>query len=218
MNGIDAALGLPENSGVKIVARERFDPAYFSVFAQVENIKAANPQALIAWTTGAPVAKIFKGVIQAGLDVPVGTTDGNMTYAQMTQYANFLPKRLFMPAGRWATHGSNARQTPAVRSAQERWEAAHRTAGIEPDVASAHPWDPLMILVDALRELGPHATPGQLRDRLAHLKGYAGINGVYDFEGRPQRGLAFEDAVVTTWDPGKKAWIPVSGAAGRPLE
>lgn len=32
-------------------------------------ITAAYPQALIAWTTGAPVATVFKGITQAGLAI-----------------------------------------------------------------------------------------------------------------------------------------------------
>ena len=62
-----------------MVAHEHFNPTDVSVTAQIEAIKAAKPQALIAWTTGAPIATIFKGIVQAGLDIPVGTTDGNMT-------------------------------------------------------------------------------------------------------------------------------------------
>ena len=217
--GINAALDMPENKGVvKVVAREHFNTSDVSVSAQIENIKAAKPQALIAWSTGAPVATIFKGVIQADLNVPIATTDGNMTYAQMTQYASFLPKQLYIPAAHWVTHGSGNKQEPGVAKAQEAWDAAYKAAGVQPDVASAHPWDPLMIVVEGLRKLGPNATPAQLRDYIAHLKGYAGINGVYDFEREPQRGLDLDDAVVTTWDTTKKTWVPVSAPAGEPLK
>ena len=58
-------------------------------------------QAFIAWSTGAPIATIFRGIQRQGLDVPVGTTDGNMTYAQMKQYKDFLPKQLYIPAAQW---------------------------------------------------------------------------------------------------------------------
>jgi branched-chain amino acid transport system substrate-binding protein len=56
---------------------------------------------LIDWSTGTPIATIFQGMVQAGLDVPVVTTAGNMTYAQMRQYAAFLPKRLLIGAPEW---------------------------------------------------------------------------------------------------------------------
>jgi branched-chain amino acid transport system substrate-binding protein len=215
--GINVNLALPENKDVQVVAREHFNPADVSVSAQIETIKAARPQAFIAWSTGAPVGTIFKGIVQAGLEVPVGTTDGNMTFAQMTQYAAFLPRQLFIPAAEWAMHGSNLQREPSVHAAQERFDAIFKAGGVVPDVASALAWDPAMIVIDALRKLGPSATAPQIRDYIAHLKGYGGVDGIYDFERDAQRGLNETDAVVTLWDAAKKTWQPVSEPAGKPL-
>jgi len=212
------AVKLDENKAVELVAREHFNPADVAVSAQIENVKAAQPQAFIAWSTGAPVATIFKGIVQAGLEIPIATTDGNMTHAQMQQYASFLPKQLFIPAAKWVTHGSTVKRSEGETAAQEKFDAAYKAAGVEPDVASAHGWDPTMMLVEGLRKLGPNATAAQLHDYLTHLKGFAGINGIYDFEREPQRGLDVADTVVTLWDPAKNNWIPVSQAAGAPLE
>jgi branched-chain amino acid transport system substrate-binding protein len=215
--GINLNLALPENKDVTVVAREHFNPTDVSVSAQIENIKAAQPQAFIAWSTGAPIGTIFKGIVQAGLDVPVGTTDGNMTFAQMTQYAAFLPKQLFIPAAEWAMHGTELKREPEVLAAQERFDAVFKAAGVTPDVASALAWDPAMIVIDALRKLGPAANATQMRDYIAHLKDYAGVDGIYDFERVPQRGLDVNDAVVTLWDPARKNWQVVSQPAGAPL-
>jgi branched-chain amino acid transport system substrate-binding protein len=216
--GINADLALPENSGVTVVAREHFNPTDVSVSAQIENIKAAGPQALIAWSTGAPVGTIFKGIVQAGLDVPVGTTDGNMTFAQMTQYSAFLPKRLFIPAAEWAMYNTSLPRDPGVVAAQEHFASIFKAANIAPDVASALAWDPAMIVIDALRKLGPDADATKVRDYVAHLKNYAGVDGIYDFEAAPQRGLDVNSAVVTLWDPEKKSWNPVAKPTGIPLD
>ncbi len=215
--GINMNLALPENKEVTVVAREHFNPTDVSVSAQIENIKAAQPQAFIAWSTGAPIGTIFKGIVQAGLDVPIGTTDGNMTFAQMTQYAAFLPRQLYIPAAEWAMHGTDLKRDAAVLAAQERFDTAFKAAGIVPDVAAALAWDPAMIIVDALRKLGPSATAAQMREHVTHLKDYAGVDGVYDFERVPQRGLDVNDAVVTLWDPAGKTWQVVSQPAGAPL-
>ena len=217
-HGIDGNLALPENKSVQVVAREHFNPTDVSVAAQIENIKAAKPQAFIAWSTGAPIGTIFKAITQAGLDVPMGTTDGNMTFAQMTQYAAFLPKQLYIPAAGWAMHGTDIKRPAGVTAAQERFEAAYKAAGVEPDVAAALAWDPTTITIDALKKLGPNATAPQVREYLSHLKGYAGVDGTYDFERIPQRGLDVQDAVVTRWTPDKNRWVPVSQPAGQPLK
>jgi branched-chain amino acid transport system substrate-binding protein len=216
--GIKANVALPENSDVKIVASEHFNTTDVSVSAQIQNIKAANPQALIAWSTGAPVGTIFKGAVQGGLDIPVGTTDGNMTHAQMSRYADFLPKQLYIPAASWVMYSAGAKRDPAIEAAQERFASVFKAAGAVPDVASALAWDPAMIVIDALRKLGPDATAVQLRDYIAQLKGFAGIDGIYDFTREAQRGLNLENAVVTLWDPAKKSWIPVSAPTGVPLK
>jgi branched-chain amino acid transport system substrate-binding protein len=215
--GIKGNLALPENKDMKVVAQEHFAPTDVSVAAQIEKIKAAKPQAMIAWSTGSPAGTIFKAITQAGLDIPVGTTDGNMTHAQMTQYAAFLPKQLYIPAAEWVMHGSATKREPAVQKAQELFDQTFKAGGVAPDVASALAWDPTMVLLDTLRKLGPDATATQVRDHLSKLKGYAGVDGIYDYARVPQRGLDVNNAVVTLWNPAKKNWEPVSQPAGAPL-
>jgi branched-chain amino acid transport system substrate-binding protein len=216
--GIKEVLSRPGNKGMTLVANEHFTPTDVSVSAQIEEIRAAQPQALIAWSTGGPIGTVFKGIIQAGLDIPVGTTNGNMTLAQMTQYADFLPKQLFIPSSEWPKHDASLALDPAVEKAQAGCFAAYDAAKITPDVAAGLAWDPALLVVDALRKLGPEATAVQVRDYLAKLKGFAGINGVYDFPKIPQRGLDEKDAVVTLWNPAQKAWEVVSKPTGVPLK
>ncbi len=217
-HGIDEVLALPENKGMKMVARAHFNPTDVSVSAQIAQVKAARPQAFIAWSTGAPIATIFKGIIQVGLDVPVATTDGNMTYAQMTQYAAFLPTQLYFPAGEWAAYRSSIELEPAVKKAQQEFYSVYEADGKSPDVASELAWSAAMVVVDALRKLPEGASAAQMRDYIAHLKGYAGINGIYDFEKVPQRGLDVQNAVVTRWNPTKKTWELMGGPTGIPLQ
>ncbi|HSQ82175.1 MAG TPA: ABC transporter substrate-binding protein [Casimicrobiaceae bacterium] len=215
--GVDEVLKLPENKDVKLVERVHFNPTDVSVAAQIERVKAAKPQAFIAWSTGAPIATIFKGIVQAGLDVPVATTDGNMTYTQMTQYAAFLPKQLYFPSAAWAARGPGVEVPAAVQKAQDEFYAAYKAEGAAPDAAANHGWGPAMTVIDALRKLPENATAAQVRDYLAKQTSYAGINGVYDFQKVPQRGLSVQNAIVTRWDAAQQRWEPVSKATGIPL-
>ena len=215
--GLTGVLAMPENKEMKLVESGHFNTTDVSVSAQIERIKAADPQAMIAWSTGAPIATIFKGIIQAELNIPIATTNGNQTYAQMTQYAAFLPKQLYIPTSEWPEQEGVAKLDPKVEQAHKRMFEVFKAANVRPDLSSTLAWDPAMILVDALRQLGPDATAQQLRDHIAHLKGYAGVNGVYDFEKEPQRGLDVNDAVVTLWSPQKQTWEVVSKPTGIPL-
>ena len=215
--GIDEVLKLPENKDMKLVERAHFNPTDVSVSAQIERVKAAQPQAFIAWSTGAPIATIFKGIVQAGLNVPVATTDGNMTYAQMKQYATFMPKDLYFPVGLWALQNPSVKVTPEVKKAQDEFYAAYKAENAAPDEAANLAWGPAMLLIDALRKLPPNASAAQVRDYLALLKNHAGINGVFDFVSVPQRGLGVQNAIVTRWDAAKQRWETMSQPTGIPI-
>ena len=197
-----------ETSGVTLVAQEHFNTTDVSVSAQIARIKASGAQALVAWSTGTPVATVFRGAAQAGLDIPIATTDGNMTYAQMEQYAAFLPKELLIPAPEWPA--AQTLSAGPVKDALKIYDDALAAANVKPDIGTSLAWDPALIVITMLKKLGPQATATQLRDAIAGLTGFAGVNGSYDFPAEPQRGLNVGQALVTHWDPAKKTWVPVS--------
>ena len=179
-------------------------------------MKDAHPQCFIAWTTGTPVATIFRAIIQSGLDIPIATTGGNMTYQQMTQYANFLPKQLYLPSSQWIVRDPKLLSTELVKPHQHFFEV-YRQAGTKPDEASELAWDAGVLVVDSLRKLGPEAKAAQIRDHIANLNSYPGIDGMYDFKKVPQRGVDVTGAVVTRWDFKAETWLPVSKPTAVPL-
>ncbi len=216
--GLDEVLKLPENSAIQVVERQRFNPKDVSVSAQIERIKAANPQAFIAWSTGAPIATVFKGVLQAGLDVPFGTTNGNQTYAQMEQYKSFLPKELYIPTSVFLPHEGMFNLDPRVEEQQKKFHAAFKAANLGMDNMSALAWDPGNMVVEALRKLGTKATASQVKEYIDSQTALAGVNGIYDFKSVAQRGLTVKNALVTHWDPAANTWIVVSEPTGIPLK
>lgn len=220
-SGQDAArnikelVALPENKDLQVVAETTFNPTDVSAAAQIDRLKAAEPQAIIAWSTGAAIGTVFKAIQDSGLDVPVATTDGNMTYAAMQRYADILPKTLYIPSPDWLP-GQRANESPEVAKAKQQFFGAFGQDG-KPDAASTYAWDPAMLVVSALRKLGPNATAEQIRGYLAGLHGFAGVNGIYDFPKVPQRGLDDSSVIITVWDKAKGAWQVVSGPKGMPL-
>ncbi|HYL34234.1 MAG TPA: ABC transporter substrate-binding protein [Stellaceae bacterium] len=217
--GFEQLLARPENKGISIVAHPHFNPTDVSVSAQIEEIKAGKPQAFIGWATGAPSATIFRGAVQGGLTVPMGSTGGNMTYAQMHRFAAFLPRELYLPSSVWAVHGDpRVKLDPAVAQKQKEYFAAFAATGAKPDEGSILGWDPATIVVDALRKLPPTATAEQLRDYLLKVKGIAGVNGVYDFDASPQRGLTLNNIIVSVWDAKADTWKVMAAPTGIPLK
>jgi branched-chain amino acid transport system substrate-binding protein len=215
--GFEEAMRLPENVGLQMVASVQFNPTDVSVAAQVQKIKSANPEAVIAWTTGSPFGTVLKGIVQSGLDVPIGTTDANMTYAQMQQYAAFLPTEMLYMSSLWPPHTDAFKLDPKVDAVQKTMFAAFEAAKIQPDISAALAWDGAMLAIEALRSAGPDATPEQIRAYIANVSGWPGINGMYDFKKEPQRGLDITDSVVTRWDVSGKRWMIVSKVAGEPF-
>lgn len=214
---IKELVAIPENKDLKLVAEASFNPSDVSAAAQIQRIKGQQPQALIAWTTGAPVGTVFKAITDAGLDVPVATTNGNMTYAQMAQYASFLPKELYIPSSPWPAD-EKIKLPPEVEAAKQRFFKAFEGTDVQPDSPSALAWDPSVISIAALKDLPPNATAEQVRTYIGTHKGFVGINGIYDFEKHPQRGLDESNVVITRWNPSKKVWDVVSEPRGIPIQ
>ena len=208
-------MSLAENKDMKLVQRARFTVGDLSVSAQMANIKAANPEILIAWTTGGSIATIFKSAIQSGLDIPIATTNGNQSNAIMEQFASFLPKTLYVPTSMFPDNEGFLKLDPRIDAAQKEFYAIMKAGNLPVDYMSAGIWDAAILTLTALQKFGPTATAAQLREHLASQTDLVGINGFYDFKTNPQRGLDSRNAVVTRWSAEDKKWIVVSGAAGQ---
>ena len=218
---IEADLKLPQNAAIKVVAYEHFNPGDLTVAAQMERIKAAGAEALIAWTTGSPTATVFKGMIQTGFDVPVAPTGGNEVFQQMAQYESFLPKGLVMSSALFPPHDGVLKLDPDVEKVQHEMYAIVAKHGFKADNNTADTWDAALITVTGLRALGPNATAAQLRDWILKLKGFAGINGLYDFTQFPDRGLSHDTTALIRYDPhgpDGPRWQWVSEVGGAPLK
>jgi branched-chain amino acid transport system substrate-binding protein len=214
---IEKALAMPENKGVKLVTHQHFNPSDVSVAAQMEQIKAAGADSMIAWTTGAQVATVFKAMIQADVDIPIGTSSGNQISAQLDQYLAFLPKHLFIGSAIHPEHDGVLTLDPQVEAVQHKMYAALATHDLRADIATAASWDAGLIVVDALRKFGAGASAEQIRDHILGLTNFAGIDGIYNFKEHPDRGIGPESSTVVTYDPEKKSWVWLSKPGGTPL-
>lgn len=216
--GFAEVLSWPENQTVKIAELSHFNLSDVSVAAQIERMRSAKPDVLLAWTTGTAVATIFKAVIQAGYDVPVATSAGNQSNGQMAQFASFVPKQLYIPTSTYLAHKGLYNLDPRVEAEQQEMYRTLAAANVIPDQHNAAAWDPAAILIAALRKLGAAATSEQISQTIAGLEDYAGIDGMYNFKKVPQRGLDQNDAVVTLWQSDKSRWLWRSEPGGVPLK
>src|SRR5579875_937650 len=164
---------------------------------------------------GTPVATVLRGVRDGGLDVPIVSTNGNMSYAQMRQYTNILPKELLFPG--LPSFSPDQLPRGPLKGAVTRFLDAFRPFGILPENGENQVWDATLILIDALKRYGFNASPAQIRDYINGLHGWTGIYGRFDYHAIPQRGVGIDAVIIQRWDPSKGVWIGVSKPGGSPL-
>jgi branched-chain amino acid transport system substrate-binding protein len=211
------SLSLPENKSMQLVANEHFVIADVSVGAQISRIKAANPQVIIAWTTGTPTGTVLRALHDAGMDVPVQLNAGNIVRAQLRGYATFAPSELYLPGFRFMTPDLVA--SGPLKAAQQTMFAALKDAGIAtPEVSHTLAWDPTMVVVNTLRKLPPNPTAMQLRDAIEQTHSIAGVNSMLDYRDGSQRGVPISAVVIIRWDGAKDTFVPVSAPGGYPLK
>jgi branched-chain amino acid transport system substrate-binding protein len=204
-------MSLPENKDVTIVDREYFNPSAVSVTAQLTHIKAANPQAVILWSAGTPFGTALRGAAEVALNVPIGTANANLTYAQMKQYASFMPKELYVPGLAFLAHQAPTR---AALDVQDRFYAECAAASIRPDFLQNSAWDPALIAISAFRTLGTTASAEQVRNYILNLHGFTGLSGDYDFRDGSQRGLSERNLMIVRWNGDKETWDSESRPGG----
>lgn len=209
----------PAFKDMTLVADEHFAPGDVTVSAQIERMRGGNPDAIVSWATAAAGGTVFRALKQAGMDLPTAASGSNMTVSQMTDYAAFLPSKVYFGVGEWAANGDpRLKVAPEVAAQQKLFFATMKTIGIYPDTGYDLGWEPIRVVADALNKLPAGADAKTLHDFLISWQGHIGAEGVYDFKKTPQRGLNIDNAVVVRWDPGTKEWHLVSNLTGTPLE
>jgi branched-chain amino acid transport system substrate-binding protein len=202
------------NGPLTVVSHEHFNASDLSLSAQMAKIKASGAQVLVAWTTGTPFGTVLRNAAEAGLNIPVLTTAGNLSDAEMHAFAAFLPKELYFPA----TPAFAPDQIPRgpLKRALESYFSALKAAGAKPENATSLAWDGTLMTIDALKKLGLNANATQIRDYIAAVRGSVGIYGPHDYVAVPQRGLGIGSVVMVKWD-GKGGWAAASGLGATPL-
>jgi branched-chain amino acid transport system substrate-binding protein len=210
-------LAKPEFAKLTKVAHEHFANADISVTAQLERIRAAGAQAIIAWTTGTPFGTVLRGLQQTGNTVPVLASPSNLVYAQLEGYSSIWPTSpILMPAMPGLV--PEAVTDRRVRGAVNQFADAMKASKVDhPDIGELTAWDMLLLVVDAYRKLGTNATPAQMRDYISAVRGRAGIYGMLDFQANPQRGVLPDWITLVRWDPAKGRFFAASKPGGSPL-
>jgi branched-chain amino acid transport system substrate-binding protein len=204
----------PSNRALTVVDAEHYAPTDLTVTAQLAKLKDAHPDVIVAWATGTPLATVLRGIKDAGMTLPVVTSNANQSSQQMKQYARILPATYMMYSLQWPAY-KRMRGGP-LKAALGDYFHAMSAAGEVPDGNTAMIWDTVTLVARALRNFDANVTPDQLRAYILNLHDVYGASGSFDFRLGNQRGLGLSDCIMVRWDAAHNNWQPISGAGGGP--
>jgi len=211
---IDEALALGENRSMTLVARETLDAPGSTIAERMARVEASGSQATIAWVTGSQFGTFVRAASDAGLAMPILTSNVNLSHTLMRQYATARPSELLFPAG--PSFATDDITDKATRELVETYIAEFSQQGIRPDIGQSLIWDPAQLIIAALRQIGITAGAPQLRTSIAAQRSGTGINGSYSFRSIPQRGLGPNGIVVVRFDSLNDTWTGMSKPGGKP--
>ncbi|MFL6056429.1 MAG: ABC transporter substrate-binding protein [Actinoallomurus sp.] len=208
-SGTDGAAAVSSASaklGVQVVSRATYDPTTVSITSQLQQVTAGHPQAIVLWATGTPVGVALKAIQQAGLNLPVMTTDGNLANAFLKRIADYTPKTLLIPATRdfwWQTLPAS---DPAVKLEKDYHDGYQAKYNEPPDFGPGVAYDAVLNVAAALRKAGSDDAK-KLRSALEQLAGAQGVVGAYTMRADDHRGLSLQDVAIVQAQNGRFTYV-----------
>lgn len=185
-------LELADEYGIE-TSVERFNQADTDVDAQLINLQAFEPDALLALVTGEKTAMVVNGFNRLGLDIPFIATTGNLSQDFIDLIAGNEPDELILPGLKIVAGESLSQDDPAYDAVQAFRANYQEAYGSEPDVYAATAYDAADALVSAMLEVGED--PDAIRSYLESLGEFHGVSGTYRLSDGDHRGST-PDAVI----------------------
>jgi len=216
---VDQVMQRPENKGLTLTTHERLALGDLQVTAQIARLRSTGAQALVAGISGTSYQTVLRGMRDAGYNVPIASSAGNLSYREMESFASSLPESDVLVPGLSVYARDHITGAPALRKiVDDFWDVMKANDVPKPEVGYATAWDQGLVVVDALRRCGPHATATQIHDYLVNLRGLTGLFGTLDFKAAPQSGASGEWLFMLRWDAAKNDFAVVSTKGGTPLK
>ncbi len=210
---MQSLLAQPSNAGFQVVSHQTYDPTSVNVTTQMSVIKAANPQALIIWTTGTPFGTALQAQKQLGLgNLPTFTSGGNAVAGEMQHLSSILPSSLYFQSG--PLYLSPSTLPSNLASPVSTFQSIISKAGGHPNDGWGLAYGPAQILVSALDHLGVNATASQLKSYIEQQSSFPSIYGVYHLSTTDHNGITLQSVYMTTWNGTQ--FVQASGPGGLP--
>jgi branched-chain amino acid transport system substrate-binding protein len=197
-SGKDGARAVNEaakKAGVQIVSSADYDPTAVSATSQLQQVTSAHPQAIVVWSTGTPAGVALKGIQQLGINLPVATTDGNLSNTFLQRIADYTPQQLLIPATRdfwWQTLPKSDASYTLEQDYHQKYQAKYNEA---PDFGPGVGYDAVLLLAEGLKKAGA-GDAAKLKAALEKIDGFNGVVGTYHMSADDHRGLGLPDVAI----------------------
>ncbi|WP_042339950.1 ABC transporter substrate-binding protein [Desulfosporosinus youngiae] len=199
-NGKKAISEAVKDSGIKIVAEEKFDANDKDMTAQLTNVKMSGAQAAIVWAIPPSASILTKNFKDVGLSIPLIHSHGvgNQKFIELAQGA---ADGVILPIGKLSVAQQIQDNDPQKKVLESYIADYTNKYNTEPNSFGGYAWDAFSLLVNALEKAGPDRAA--IRDELEKTQEFVGISGVFNMTAQDHNGLKEDSAVLVQVDQGK---------------
>lgn len=182
-----------KDSGIEIVATEKFEASDNDMTPQLTRVKASGAQATVIWAIPPSASIVTKNYRDLGLTMPLIHSHGvgNQNFIQLAQGA---ADGVILPIGKLTV----ADQIPADDPQKEvlekyitDYQAQYKTL---PNSFGGYAWDAFNLVVQAMENAGPDRAA--IRDELEKTTGFVGISGIFNLSPQDHNGLDINSMVL----------------------
>jgi len=199
--GRKALLEIAPKYGITIVAEEKYGPKDSDMTTQLTKIKAAGAQAVINWSVGPGQVVVTKNWQALKMGIPLYQSHGWGSKKNI-ELAGKAAEGVIAPLGRlvvWEKLPDNHPQKALLKKYTQDYEAKYKS---EPGTFGGHAYDSIMMIVEALKSVGPDKK--KMKDYIeTNIKKWPGTGGIFNISPDDHCGLdkdAFEMVVVKNGD------------------
>ena len=178
--------------GIQIVASENYDPASMDLTPQLIKLKAANPGAIVTMASGADGAIMIKNFHQLGMNIPLITSDANVT-ASFIESLEGKTDQVFAPGpistAPVETLTANDPRRQRIEKFMKDYEKKFGKKSQSLNWEGVG-YDSMMVIQEAIKNVGDDQT--KMRDYIENLKNFPGINAAYTFTAANHRGYSVD--------------------------
>ncbi|WP_291299530.1 ABC transporter substrate-binding protein [Desulfosporosinus sp. BICA1-9] len=175
-NGKKAISAAVKDSGINIVAEEKFDANDKDMTPQLTKVKASGAQVAIVWAIPPSASILTKNFKDIGLAIPLIHSHGvgNQKFIDLAQGA---ADGALLPIGKLSVAQQIPDNDPQKKVLESYIADYAKKYNAEPNSFGGYAWDAFNLLVSALEKAGPDRVA--IREELEKTQGFVGISGVW---------------------------------------